>query len=60
MSLKEYHHRVKTNHRRLAGLPEPEVIKRDDSAARTAVLMIGLMVVLFGLLLGASAALGWP
>ncbi len=60
LSLKEYHRRVKTNHRQLVGLPDHDVVKRDDSATRTAVLMIAVLVVLFGLLLGASAALGWP
>jgi hypothetical protein len=60
MSLKEYHRRVKTNHRRLAGIPDPEPRKRDDSGTRTAVITIAVLVVLFGLLLGASAALGWP
>ena len=40
--------------------PHHDVVKRDDSATRTAVLMIAVLVVLFGLLLGASAALGWP
>jgi predicted amidophosphoribosyltransferase len=60
MSLKEYHRRVKTNHRHLVGLPEKDVVAQSDSATRTAVVMIGVVVVLFGLLLAASAALGWP
>jgi hypothetical protein len=59
MSLKDYHRRVKSNHRRLAG-PAGERGRRGDSAARTAAYTIAVLVVVFGLLLGASAALGWP
>jgi hypothetical protein len=60
LSLKDYHRRVKTNHRRLAGLPEKEAVDRGETAARAAAYMIAVLVVLFGLLLGASMALGWP
>ena len=60
MSLKDYHRRVKSNHRRLAGLADEEVVTRGDSAARAAAYTIAVLVVLIGLLLGASAALGWP
>jgi len=60
MSLKDYHRRVKSNHRRLAGPADEGVVRRGDSAARTAAYMIAVLVVVFGLLLGASAALGWP
>ena len=60
MSLKEYHRRVKTNHRTLTGLPVQDDAPRSDSAARAAAYMIAVLVVLFVLLLGASVALGWP
>src|SRR5436190_22079072 len=60
MSLKDYHRRVKTNHRRLAGMPEKEVAASGESTGRAAAIMMGALVVLFVLLLGASVALGWP
>jgi hypothetical protein len=36
------------------------MVTRGDSAARAAAYMIAVLVVVFGLLLAASAALGWP